>query len=251
VQPGWYPDPWGQAPLRWWDGFTWTGHITGGIPVGTPGAYIPIAPAEDLATERRWATRGWWAFAMNGAFAAFNGAVFGPIAGRDVRHWWDNCRTSLDSGGSCSSLGGSHVWVIQLVSIPGWILQIFAILWLYNVATIAQRLRLPARRSPGWAFGYFVPVVNFWFPYQVARDCVPADHPGRRQVRQWWALFLISSVGSIVALVVAMISGVTPGVVIGGCSAAVAVGAAAAGCRMVRVIEETHQQLLTGLVRSA
>lgn len=23
---GWYPDPWGQAASRWWDGTTWTGH---------------------------------------------------------------------------------------------------------------------------------------------------------------------------------------------------------------------------------
>jgi len=24
--PGWYPDPWQQAPHRWWDGSTWTSH---------------------------------------------------------------------------------------------------------------------------------------------------------------------------------------------------------------------------------
>ena len=24
----WYPDPWGQARLRWWDGRTWTGHTS-------------------------------------------------------------------------------------------------------------------------------------------------------------------------------------------------------------------------------
>lgn len=24
VQPGWYPDPHGAAPLRWWDGAGWT-----------------------------------------------------------------------------------------------------------------------------------------------------------------------------------------------------------------------------------
>jgi len=23
---GWYPDPWGQAPWRWWDGTVWTGY---------------------------------------------------------------------------------------------------------------------------------------------------------------------------------------------------------------------------------
>jgi len=24
--PGWYPDPWSQAPTRYWDGSAWTGH---------------------------------------------------------------------------------------------------------------------------------------------------------------------------------------------------------------------------------
>jgi len=28
VAPGWHPDPWGAAPLRWWDGTEWTGHTT-------------------------------------------------------------------------------------------------------------------------------------------------------------------------------------------------------------------------------
>jgi hypothetical protein len=35
--PGWYPDPWGLSPARWWDGATWTG-------------YVAIAPAP----ERSW-----------------------------------------------------------------------------------------------------------------------------------------------------------------------------------------------------
>jgi len=25
--PGWYPDPWGQARIRWWDGQAWTSHL--------------------------------------------------------------------------------------------------------------------------------------------------------------------------------------------------------------------------------
>ena len=27
--PGWYGDPTGQARLRWWDGYNWTGHTSG------------------------------------------------------------------------------------------------------------------------------------------------------------------------------------------------------------------------------
>jgi uncharacterized membrane protein YhaH (DUF805 family) len=26
--PGWYPNPSGQPGMRWWDGYTWTGHVS-------------------------------------------------------------------------------------------------------------------------------------------------------------------------------------------------------------------------------
>ncbi len=28
IRPGWYPDPWGPQRWRWWDGWTWTIHVS-------------------------------------------------------------------------------------------------------------------------------------------------------------------------------------------------------------------------------
>lgn len=44
--PGWYPDPYRAAPLRWWDGAKWEAQVAGG-----PAA--PAAPAVRYAPERR------------------------------------------------------------------------------------------------------------------------------------------------------------------------------------------------------
>ncbi|MFE4468676.1 DUF2510 domain-containing protein [Leifsonia sp. NPDC056824] len=42
--PGWYPDPFGEAPLRWWDGTKWEAAVS-----GNP----PAAPNVYYASERR------------------------------------------------------------------------------------------------------------------------------------------------------------------------------------------------------
>jgi Protein of unknown function (DUF2510) len=40
--PGWYPDPGLVAPLRWWDGRSWTGYVSAG---GAVSAGEPQSPA--------------------------------------------------------------------------------------------------------------------------------------------------------------------------------------------------------------
>jgi uncharacterized RDD family membrane protein YckC len=50
--PGWYPDPSGQAPHRWWDGTRWTEHV--GTPPQTQ-AHQGIATASGTAE-----LAGWW-----------------------------------------------------------------------------------------------------------------------------------------------------------------------------------------------
>jgi hypothetical protein len=41
--PGWYPDPWGDQRLRWFDGIRWTEHLGAGPPSGPP-AGPPAGP---------------------------------------------------------------------------------------------------------------------------------------------------------------------------------------------------------------
>lgn len=48
--PGWYPDPYRQAPLRWWDGAQWTAQVS-----GAPAHYAPVhnAPAHYAPVRRQ------------------------------------------------------------------------------------------------------------------------------------------------------------------------------------------------------
>ena len=56
-QPGWYPDPFGRAQVRWWSGNDWTDHVaTNGqefsdppVPGASPAAAAPVAAAPAAA----------------------------------------------------------------------------------------------------------------------------------------------------------------------------------------------------------
>ncbi|WP_420121026.1 DUF4328 domain-containing protein [Nakamurella sp.] len=73
-----------------------------------------------------------------------------------------------------------------------------------------RRLRINAgwwapqvqRRSQGWAVGgWFVPVVNLWFPFTIARDILAgsrppgsADRSGQTVVTLWWIVWIVQLV---------------------------------------------------------
>jgi uncharacterized protein len=55
VPPGWYPDPWRQAALRWWDGTAWTGEVQHTSPVawGTgPQAMVGYPTESEVSSAR-------------------------------------------------------------------------------------------------------------------------------------------------------------------------------------------------------
>ncbi|MFD8815021.1 DUF4328 domain-containing protein, partial [Streptomyces sp. NPDC059627] len=71
--------------------------------------------------------------------------------------------------------------------------------WFRRVRANAQVFNpLGHRKSPGWAIGgWFVPVVNLWYPHRITLDIWDASTPwgttrSHRLVNAWWALWLAS-----------------------------------------------------------
>ncbi|RNF89429.1 DUF4328 domain-containing protein [Streptomyces botrytidirepellens] len=109
----------------------------------------------------------------------------------------NNGDVSLDDANEADSFYVAMTGLNALVAIPA------TIVW----AIWFRRLRLNAeafapgqhRMSPGWAAGsWFTPVVNLWFPKQIANDIWRASSPqGPHQVNRallngWWVTLLVS-----------------------------------------------------------
>ena len=189
--PGWYHDPWQQAPMRWWDGSRWTEHTAdwrGIRPVVRP-SYGPSV-AERFQNERQltpWLQRllFLWpiavALSLGGLVSSMNQLVDG------------------DDPGSL----GSYWWVGQLGGLAAIALLVMRILWLYRAATVARELGLDARREPTRAaVGWLIPIVNYWWPYQAMTDLFPEDRRPNRRIAWWWTCSVLSQFSLLVAIAV-------------------------------------------------
>jgi hypothetical protein len=208
----------------------------------------PPDPRADLAAERKW---GRWAravFLVNAVVAVGLLLIATPLFGHHVRHVIDRCNETLyTTGQTCTNKGfnSSSNLFVDAIEIPLLALQVVTMIWLRQAAIVGRRLGLPARRDPGWAFGFFVPVVNLWFPYQVARDTLPPFDTRRATVGWWWACSLTQALGFLTVFVIAIFTE-TAAFVVAAFLCALPVLAAAFGRRMVGQVLAAHEEILAG-----
>jgi hypothetical protein len=247
MPPAWYPDPGRPDLLRWWDGYSWTAHVA-----PAQRFYSPPAPdpTRDLTSERKAVRLTSIALLISVPLLAAQYLV-GAVAVHSIA---DSVRRFASTDGGFDNpdqefhlsthdrlllLGGEAVSALALV------VQILFVVWLFRSATLATRLGLPARHATEWAvLGVFLPIINYWFPYQVARDLFPPEHPGRRRVRAWWALWISLNVLGI-AVVLASIFSLAAGLAIASGTVVVMLFTVVTAGRMMAEIVDCHATLVS------
>jgi hypothetical protein len=230
--PGWHPDPWAAASLRYWDGNQWTGHVA-----GLPGGRSQSLRLDEERTAARWARTG---LALAGPALGVTMIGFAFQWRWMADHWEELTRTSNRVEASGNS--GAAV-MVQLSGVVLLAVTVLFLLWFYRSAVLAAASGLSARRSPLLAtLSFIIPVLNIWWPYQSACDLLPEDHPGRAVIRRWWFLWLAFWIGFYAVLGAAFQSVVLLAIVTG-VTVLIALFAAVAGRAVVTEVVDAHDAL--------
>jgi hypothetical protein len=169
----------------------------------------------------------------------------------NLRDSFHRLRVQIDTGvvQQHANLNGSpgRQAASDLLVLAAGAAAILFLVWQYRAAGTARQLSLPAAHSPAMGVGgWFIPVVNFWFPYQALRDCFPPGDPGRRLVLRMWLGWVAIAVAGVVNIVTIFV-GPNPtsglGLVATAITAALIVTVGTLLFRIVRQVGETHGRL--------
>ncbi len=233
---GWYQDPNGAQAWRYWDGGVWTDHVA-------PWAaeVIEPSPEERVVEERRWARYAKWAFV---AYVPFQVAVqvLGALQFDRTYHGTlltDNA-PKQPSLFQPLSIGLSQVAcslaVLGITLVFGY--------WCMQAARAARAQGIPIVRSPGWAMaGWFIPILNFWWPPQTIRSFAK-DRQQLGHVVGWWICFIVATAASFAAAIAAGtndFASAIPFLVVGAISV---VSFALLGVQVVDLVLAVHEHAL-------
>jgi hypothetical protein len=181
---GWFADPQDASRLRWWDGTRWTEHTH-----PLPGA----AAVPDLP--------GWWTrFAV-----VVQVALLGCVAASSFTFWVDletlafveevRLRPDAVTLADAERIDLLTLWSsVELLALL--VTGVMFIVWLHTAHRSSRMDRRLLRHKSGWAIGgWFVPILNWWRPFQMVSDVrcgATGDGGARVSFRQgwWWGTWL-------------------------------------------------------------
>jgi hypothetical protein len=276
--PDWYPDPAGGPGKRWWDGYAWSDAVVlpehPAPPTGTTGPAYGAPRAEMHGYGTAGYGTPWYSTTPVGNASALlmdelrlcrlaRVAVVVPAIGallnlinlrihaaqyRTLGHEYHVMIQAGQNGHKAPALtiphgfyGGFGV-IVSLFNLLTVAAVIVACVWQFRAASTARALGHPAKHSPGWGVGsWFVPVVDFWMPYQALRDCLAPADPSRKLVEQFWMFLLAAWAVTLAAETGALFSS-SASLVISLPAALLWIGFIAVAPRVVDAIAAAHQE---------
>ncbi len=195
MSPGWYPDPAGGGRLRFHDGLGWTAQVSHG------------EPAKPLG--RGFARLGDWLSRLLAAYSVVclllaGYALWGmKMANRVIEAPGTNLtvqppQVAPDVQADLQSFLSAGYGLLLLSSLVSLTAGVLWLVWQYKLAVSAPTA---LRRSPGMhVASWFIPFVNWWFPFQNVSNLWRSYGSGRQETQAeaapmllplWWASYLL------------------------------------------------------------
>ncbi|MFZ4515023.1 MAG: DUF4328 domain-containing protein [Acidimicrobiia bacterium] len=239
---GWYPDPWGGAPLRYWDGAAWTSYTAGGAsPVATASAdsmFVP-QPTAKFGQTAMWLQAG--SLLVSGIINLINSFVLPPFYHELFT------RESLGPRPTPPAI----TQATNLISLPASIAAItgfaFIVIWMFRLTKNGRAQENNTGLGAGWAIGgWFIPIGNFFIPYLCISRALPDSL--RAKTLRWWLAYMSPGVTSVLLIPGMLISYFAGSVALAVTASAISLGVTVVaipfqliwGLPLARTIEETQ-----------
>jgi hypothetical protein len=178
VAPGWYPDPYREAPLRWWDGTQWTRQVAGLAGVPARRQLPPDAPIYTV-----WI----WLVVLLPLVGILLLLVTNPFSGyvEYFRTLETSTRPSLQSSLQIYTPG------LVIDSLFGWVL--FAAMVVFSWLDYRELGRRGVERPFHWAWSFLSSAV-----YVIGRSVIVRRVAPRRGLVPIWVMIAVTGLSFIV-----------------------------------------------------
>lgn len=187
--PGWYPDPYGQAPLRWWDGAQWGAEVNGAppvVPAGPPVRYAEVRPP--IPPETPVNTIWVWLVILLPLASLLLTAAFNPIGG--ITNMIRDVGTTTDPLPNMASI---YTPAYFLSVAAGWVSYGLGVL--FSWFDYRELTRRGVVRPFHWAWSFLL-----WQLYTIGRAVIVRRVSGGRGAALIWATIVVTAITLIWAI---------------------------------------------------